>query len=98
LTSYAGFEPKLTIEKYVRTVEINADGTYTETEEELDRIETEKGVDSYSQSDFPYIKNMQSLEILDAFTISPEGKKIKVTKEGMREKEDSLSDGADSFS
>ena len=36
LTSYAGFEPKLTIEKYVRTIEINADGTNTETEEELD--------------------------------------------------------------
>jgi hypothetical protein len=98
LTSYGAFEPMLTIEKYVRTVEINADGTNTETEEELDRIETEKGVDAFSQSDFPYIKNMQSLEILDAYTVNPSGKKIKVTKEGMREKEDSLSDGADSFS
>lgn len=98
LTSYGAYEPMLTVEKYVRTVEINADGTFTETEEELDKIETEKGVDAFSQSDFPYIKNMQSLEILDVYTINPDGKKIKVTKEGIREKEDSLSDGADSFS
>ncbi len=98
LTSYAAFEPMLTVEKYVRTIEINSDGTNIETEEELDKIETEKGVDAFSQSDFPYIKNMQSLEILDAYTINPSGKKIKVTKEGVREKEDSLSDGADSFS
>jgi hypothetical protein len=88
----------LTVEKYVKTVEINSDGTSVETEEELDKIETEKGVDAFSQSDFPYIKSMQSLEIIDAFTINAKGKKIKVSKDGMREKDDSISDGADSFS
>jgi len=94
----AQYESVFTVEKHILTIEINADGTYTETEEELDKIETLKGIDALSQASFSYTKNMQTLEILDAYTIKPNGTKIKVTKEGIREKEDSLSDGADSFS
>ena len=94
----AQYESVFTVEKHILTIKINADGTYTETEEELDKIETLKGIDALSQASFSYTKNMQTLEILDAYTIKPNGTKIKVTKEGIREKEDSLSDGADSFS
>lgn len=96
--SYAAYESMVTVEKHIRTIEINSDGTSTETEEEIDKIETQKGIDAFNQADFSYTKNMESLEILDAYTIKPNGTKIKVTKEGIREKEDSLSDGADSFS
>lgn len=96
--SFAAYESMVTVEKHIRTIEVNADGTSTETEIEIDKIETQKGVDAFNQADFSYTKNMESLEILDAYTIKPDGTKIKVTKEGIREKEDSLSDGADSFS
>ena len=95
---FAAYESVFTVEKHILTREVNADGTYTETEEELDKIETLKGIDALSQASFSYTKNMQTLEILDAYTIKPNGTKIKVTKEGIREKGDSLSDGADSFS
>jgi hypothetical protein len=88
----------VTVEKHITTIEVNADGTSIETEEEIDKIETQKGVDAFNQADFSYTKNMEYLEILDAYTIKPDGTKVKVTKEGIREKEDSLSDGADSFS
>ncbi len=88
----------VTVEKHIRTIEVNADGTSTETEEEIDKIETQKGIDAFNQADFSYIKDMESLEILDAYTIRPNGTKIKVKREGIREKDDSLSDGADSFS
>ena len=94
----AAYESSVTIEKHIRTIEINADGTNTEVEEELDKIETQKGVEAFNQSDFSYIKNMESIEVLDAFTIKPDGTKVKVSKDAIREKEDSLSDGADSFS
>jgi hypothetical protein len=95
---FANYESMVTVEKNIRTIEINADGTNTETEEELYKIETQKGVDAFNQSDFSYTKNMETLEIIDAYTIKSDGTKIKVTKENIREKEDSLSDGADSFS
>ena len=95
---FANYESMVTVEKHIKTIEINADGTNTETEEELDKIETQKGVDAFNQSDFSYTKNMEVLEIIDAYTIKPDGTKVKVTKENIREKEDSLSDGADSFS
>jgi hypothetical protein len=95
---FAAYEPMVTVEKHVRTIEINVDGTNTETEEEIDKIETQKGVDAFNQADFSYTKNMEALEILDAYTIRPDGKKVAVKKENIREKEDSLSDGVDSFS
>jgi hypothetical protein len=94
----AQYESMVTVEKHIRTIEIKANGTSVETEEEIDKIETQKGIDAFNQADFSYTKNMESLEILDAYTIKPNGTKVKVTKEGIREKEDSLSDGADSFS
>ncbi len=95
---FAAYESMVTVEKHIRTIEVYADGTSTETEIEIDKIESQKGVDAFNQADFSYTKNMESLEILDAYTIRPDGSKVKVTKEGIREKEDSLSDGADSFS
>ena len=98
LDTFAAYESSVTIEKHIRTIEINSDGTSTEIEEELDKIETQKGVEAFNQSDFAYIKNMESIEILDAYTIKPDGAKVKVSKDAIREKEDSLSDGADSFS
>jgi len=96
--SYAAYESMVSVEKHIIIIEINTDGTSVEIEEELDKIETQKGVDVFNQSDFSYTKNMEYLEILDAYTIRPDGSKIKVKKESIREKEDSLSDGADSFS
>ncbi len=98
INSYAAYESMVTVERHIRIIEINADGTSIETEEEIDKIETQKGIDAFNQADFSYTKNMESLEILDAYTIKPNGTKIKVAREGIREKEDSLSDGADSFS
>jgi len=94
----AQYESMVTVEKHIRTIEVKADGTSIETEEEIDKIETQKGIDAFNQADFSYTKNMEYLEILDAYTIRSDGTKVKVTKEGIREKEDSLSDGADSFS
>jgi hypothetical protein len=56
LDSFAAYESSVTVEKLIRTIEINADGTNTEVEEELDKIETQKGVEAFNQSDFSYIK------------------------------------------
>ena len=93
----AEYQPAYTFERYIKTITVHADGTNEVIEESIDKIETEKGVRSGSQSDLSYIKGMQKLEILDAYTITPEGKKIKVTKENIRERDDPTSNGADMF-
>jgi hypothetical protein len=94
----AEYQPSITVEKYIKTITINADGTSTETLEEIDKIETLKGVQNSSQNDLTYTQGMQTLDIIDAYTINPAGKKIKVTKENIRLQDDSANTSADTFS
>jgi len=93
----AKYQPAITFEKYIKTIKVNADGTSETIIEALDRIETDKGINSFSQSDLGFIKSMAKLEILEAYTITPTGKKIKVTKKNIRERDDSTDTGADIF-
>lgn len=95
---YASYEPAITYEKYIKTITVNKDGTYEEIIEEQDLIETQKGVANFNQADFSYTKGMQSLEILDAYIIKPDGKKIKIKKENVRYKDDPIDSGSDIFS
>ena len=94
---FAEYQSSITLEKYVKTITVNADGTSEAITEALDRIETDKGITAFSQSDLSFIKGMERLEILDAYTITPSGKKIKVTKKNIRERDDSSDRGADIF-
>jgi hypothetical protein len=94
---FAEYQSSITLEKYVKTITVNADGTSEAITEALDKIETDKGITAFSQSDLSFIKGMESLEILDAYTITPSGKKIKVTKKNIRERDDSTERGADIF-
>jgi len=93
----AEYQSSITLEKYVKTITVNADGTSEAITEALDRIETDKGITAFSQSDLSFIKGMERLEILDAYTITPSGKKIKVTKKNIRERDDTADHGADIF-
>ena len=94
----AEYQPSFSFERYVKTITVHADGTDEVIEETLDKIETEKGIKSASQSDLSYIKGMETLQILDAYTIKPNGTKVKVKKENIRERDDPTSNGADMFS
>ena len=94
----AEYQPSFSFERYVKTITVHADGTDEVIEETLDKIETEKGIKSASQSDLSYIKGMETLQILDAYTIRPNGTKVKVKKENIRERDDPTSNGADMFS
>jgi hypothetical protein len=98
ILSNAEYQPSFSFERYVKTITVHADGTDEVIEETLDKIETEKGIKSASQSDLSYIKGMETLQILDAYTIRPNGTKVKVRKENIRERDDPTSNGADMFS
>ena len=98
LLAHAEYQPSFSFERYVKTITVHADGTNEVLDEALDKIETEKGIKSASQADLSYIKGMQTLQILDAYTIKPDGTKVKVRKENIRERDDPTNNGADMFS
>ena len=98
LLAHAEYQPSFSFERYVKTITVHANGTNEVLDEALDKIETEKGIKSASQADLSYIKGMQTLQILDAYTIKPDGTKVKVRKENIRERDDPTNNGADMFS
>lgn len=97
IVALGDYEPAIKFEKYIKTITVHADGTSERITEALDKIETEKGINDYSQIDVSYTKGMETLEILDAYTITPNGKKIKVKKQNIRERDDSSDNSADMF-
>lgn len=98
LLAHAEYQPSFSFERYIKTITVHADGTNEVLEETFDKIETEIGIKSGGQADLSYIKGMQTLQILDAYTIKPDGIKVKVKKENIRERDDPTSNGAVMFS
>jgi len=97
LTSHAEYQPPVTYEKYIQTVTVHADGTYKEVNEGVTLIETKKGVNSSSTLDLEFNPSMEKTEIIEAYTLTPEGKRINVSRDKMRVRDDPIDGGADMF-
>ena len=69
LLVYAEYQPSIAFEKYIKTIRVNADGTSETITEGIDRIETDKGVNTFSQSDLSYKKGMQKLKFFNIMHI-----------------------------
>ena len=86
------------IEKEVITETIHADGTVVEIDELTTIVKSQLMVESESQADLPYNSTFSNLEVLEAYTITPQGEKIKVAANAIRTVEDDNSAGASVFS
>jgi transglutaminase-like putative cysteine protease len=94
----ADYEALSSIEKQIVHVTINKDGSYEEIEELTIHIKSQQAVESRSQADIAYSSDHQKVEILDAYTILPDGQKVKVADNAIRTVEDDLASGATMFS
>ena len=93
-----GYEADIPAERIVYTVRVNADGSDIETKEVTYLARTQIAVESISQADIIYNSSTQKVKVLEAYTITPEGKKIPVAKNAIRTLEDDNSGGAAEFS
>jgi len=94
----AEYKPSVSDEKTIETVTVKANGSNVTEYENITLIETEKGVDSDSQQDIEYNSKTESVQVLEAYTLQADGKKIKVPKDGIRTTDDPISNGAPMFS
>ncbi len=60
---------------------VNADGTYTATIEQVERALTQNGVQRIGQASMVYSRSMQDLEVVEAYTLKPDGTRIPVPKD-----------------
>ena len=87
-----------TIEKQVIHETLNADGTVVEIEELTKVVRSQLAIDSESQADLPFNSSFETVEVLEAYTITPQGKKITVAPNAIRVVEDDIAKGAAIFS
>lgn len=66
------------LERAVRTVDVSADGTFSQVGEILIRLVTEQGAKGSGQVPIPYSDSLQSLEVVEAYTLKADGTRIDV--------------------
>lgn len=92
------YETLAAYEKKITHVNINKDGSYEEVEEYTILIKSQQAVDAWSQAEISFSSDHQTLEVLEAYTILPDGQKIKVADNAIRTVDDEVSSGAAMFS
>lgn len=78
------YTPPWVVESSRYTYNIKSSGRYTQTMEKITRITNEYGVDNFGRHIFEINTSKESLIIEDAYSISPEGKKIRLAHDWIR--------------
>ena len=93
-----GYEANISAERWIYSVKVNADGSSVKTEEVTYLARTQYVVESVSQADISYNSSKEKVKVLEAYTITPEGKRIPVAKNAIRTVEEDISGAAAEFS
>jgi len=75
------YTPPIVVESSRHTFNLERSGRYTQTVEKITRITNEYGVDNYGRHIFETNTSKETLKIEDAYSITPEGKKIPLARD-----------------
>ena len=92
------FEPPLATEKSHHTFVVNADGTYTQTLDNVFRIMTTKGAEDNGSQEVSYISSQEDILLAEAWTVTPQGVMLPVLPSAIRDREEDNSGGVAEFS
>ena len=79
--SLAEYMPNGTYLKYAEHYKVNKDGSSDQVMEVLLRIDIENGVSKLGEQKVSFNSSLETLDVLDAYTVQPNGEKIKVELE-----------------
>jgi hypothetical protein len=82
--AWAEYKPSYTDELSIETTSVNADGSSLSIYESLIRIDTQTGVEEDSQQDIPYNSKKEKVQIIEAYTLQADGKKIPLPQSNIR--------------
>jgi transglutaminase-like putative cysteine protease len=80
------------------TYRIESDGRFTDTVEVVKQVKTAKGIQESAQKQIAYSDSLQAIDVLEAYTETPDGKKIPVAKDKILTQESPVSANAPMFS
>jgi Domain of Unknown Function with PDB structure (DUF3857)/Transglutaminase-like superfamily len=82
--AWAAYVPPYTIVNYAFDFDVRVDGSYTRTMERMTRIDTPQGIDQYGQAKIYYDSKRNKLDLIDAYTLKPNGQKVSVSPERIK--------------
>jgi transglutaminase-like putative cysteine protease len=91
------FQAPITILNDVISYDVQSDGSYVMDEVETARINNEQGIKQRAQLPLPFSTSLQDLDVLEAYTTTPEGKRIDVTADKILLQQSPQSAGAPMF-
>ena len=97
-TAHAKYKASYTVLKEHVRVDVKADGSQRYQLERLIRIDTPNGVADEGEQRFGYVGSLETVEILEAYTETPEGKRIPVPADQIRTQDVSDDDDGRIFS
>jgi transglutaminase-like putative cysteine protease len=86
------------MDEYESYYQVNPDYTYTEVDTQRMTLLTPKGIEDWQRATWTYTPDTQSLEVVEAYVIQPNGEKVKVTKENIFTRPSQESQNAPGFS
>lgn len=89
----APFSGYVKLEKFHLDYEVNPDGTFTMVREATLEVLSEQGVKAANQTSFSYSESMEGAEILHAFTLKKDGRRVDVPAANIQEREAVASGG-----
>ncbi|MFQ6573449.1 DUF3857 domain-containing transglutaminase family protein [Pseudomonas sp. UM16] len=92
-----GTDASVTIEKDTRHTVVAEDGSYQTTQELVYLINEERAIQNTAQRPLYYNRTMESLDVLQAYTQKPDGRKVVVGPEQIKEQQESQSTQAPMF-
>jgi transglutaminase-like putative cysteine protease len=92
-----GTDASTTIEKHSLLFVVNTDGTYVETVDFTLLINEERAIKTAAQSSLEYNRERQTLEVLEAYTQKPDGRRLAVAADKILDQQSTSSANAPMF-
>lgn len=92
-----GGDRSVTVEKDARHYRVQTDGSYDLRHELVFQIEEERAIKTTAQQSLPYNRTLETLEVIEAYTQKPDGRKVTVSAEQIKEQQQQASADAPMF-
>ncbi|MGY3015430.1 transglutaminase-like putative cysteine protease [Pseudomonas sp. TE6283] len=92
-----GTDHSVTLEKVVQTFTVQRDGSFQVTVESVSRINEERAIQAKAQQALSYNRGYETLEVDQAFTQKPDGRKVMVDASQIKEQQEQASTYAPMF-
>ena len=92
-----GTDPSLVIEKYAQSYVVKRDGSYTLTVDDERSIALERAIQPHSQYYISYNRTLDNISQIAAYTQKPDGRRVPVTDEQIKDQQESESADAPMF-